>query len=103
MQRFGESPMADNVDADWHDKVMHTSLHVGDIDLMGSDGMPGTFVTPQGYHVSVQLDEPEEAERVFAALAEGGEIKMPLEQSFWARRFGMLTDRFGISWMVNCN
>jgi PhnB protein len=103
MQHFADSPMADNVGEEWYGKVMHASLQAGGIDLMGSDGMPGQFVTPQGYHVSAQFEEPEGAERVFAALAEGGEIRMPLEQSFWARRFGMLTDRFGINWMVNCN
>ncbi len=64
MQRFAEPPMADNVDEEWRGKVLHASLDVGDMDLMGSDGMPGQFVMPQGYHVTAKFDEPEEAERV---------------------------------------
>jgi len=100
--RHGDTPAADHVDPDWHDKLMHAHLCVGDFDLMASDTPPQHFVTPQGYHVSVQLDNVKKAERIFAALSAGAEITMPLEKTFWAKRFGMLTDRFGINWMVNC-
>ncbi len=84
---------------DWQKKIMHISLNVGQTCLMGSDLWGEHFVKPQGYHVSLQIDEPEEAERVFAALLEGGEATMPIGETFWARRFGTLTDRFGsIGW-----
>ncbi len=102
-QRFGGSPMAESVGQDWHDKIMHTQLTFGGMDLMGSDGMPGQFIKPQGYNVSVMTDAPEEADRIFNALAEDGEVTFPIQETFWARRFGMLNDRFGIGWMVNCN
>ena len=99
---YGESP-EDMGPADWKDKVMYGSLQVAGMDLMASDVDPDRFVTPQGYHISIMVDDVEEAERVFGALSEGGTTVTPLEETFWAARFGMLTDRFGISWMVNCN
>lgn len=100
--RYEGSPMESDVAPEWRGKIMHACLHVGGMDLMASDGPPEWFVTPQGYHISIQLDDPAETERVFSALSEGGQVTMPLEQTFWAKRFGMLTDRFGIGWMVNC-
>jgi len=75
---------------------------VGDAVLMGSDAPISDFQQPQGFSVALQNNDPTEAERVFNALAEGGKVKMPLQQTFWAERFGMLVDRFGIPWMVNC-
>jgi hypothetical protein len=57
---------------------------------------------PGGFAVALHVDEPAEAERVFAALADQGTVRLPIQETFWARRFGMLTDRFGIPWMVNC-
>jgi PhnB protein len=56
----------------------------------------------QGFSVSIQIETPAEAERVFHALAEGGSIRMPIQETFWAQRFGMLVDRFGTPWMINC-
>jgi PhnB protein len=103
LETYGGSPAEGMAPADWEDKIMHTTLHVGEMDLMASDVGPGQFEQPQGYNVSVQVDDVDEAERVFAGLSEGGEIVMPLEETFWAARFGMLKDRFGINWMVNCN
>ncbi|MBV9881187.1 MAG: VOC family protein [Gemmatirosa sp.] len=102
MQTHGESPMADQVPPEWQDAVMHVRLAVGDQVLMGSDAPPGHFRTPQGFAVSIQLADVAQAERIFAGLAEGGVQTMPLQQTFWAARFGMVTDRFGTPWMVNC-
>ena len=103
LMRFEGSPMAEHVPADWRSKVMHAGLSIGDQALMGSDGPPGRYERPQGFAVSLQIDDAAEAERVFDALAEGGTITMPLGETFWALRFGMLVDRFGTPWMVNCN
>jgi PhnB protein len=64
--------------------------------------MPGATGTKYGFSVSLQVDTPAEAERYFSALSDGGNITMPIGQTFWALRFGMLVDRFGVSWMVNC-
>jgi len=102
MQIHGESPMRDQVPADWHDAVMHVSMKVGDQLLMGSDAPGEYFQKPQGFSVSLQIDEPADAERIYAELADGGQVRMPLQKTFWAGRFGMLTDRFGTPWIVNC-
>ncbi|MGV0028159.1 VOC family protein [Phormidesmis priestleyi] len=97
-----DAPSAENVPAGWHDKIMHVCLHLGDCLLMGSDSPSGYFETPQDFYVQISVDEPIEAEHVFHALAENGKVKMPIEQTFWAIRFGMLVDQFGTPWMVNC-
>ncbi len=102
MMTHGESPMAEEVSPEWRDKVMHVRLEAGDQALMGSDAPPGHFEKPQGFSVSISITDPAEAERIFNTLAENGTVNMPLQQTFWAVRFGMLVDRFGIPWMVNC-
>lgn len=96
------TPGESHAPADWHDKIMHTSLQVGDMTLMGSDALPGHYNKPQGFDVSVNLTDPDEADRIFNALSQGGKVNMPLEKTFWAQKFGSLTDRFGIHWMINC-
>ncbi len=102
MMRYEGSPAAEHVGKDWHGKIMHACMSIGDQMLMASDAPPGNTKAPQGFSVSIHVDEPAEAERVFAGLADGGTVTMPMEQTFWARRFGMVTDRFGTPWMVNC-
>jgi len=69
---------------------------------MGSDTPPQMFQQPAGFSVTIGVDTPKEAERIFAALAEGGTVRMAPQETFWAKRFGMLQDKFGIAWMVNC-
>lgn len=100
MMKFSGSPMCDQMPPEMADKVMHGRIMVGDQVLMASDVTD--YVQPAGFSVTVNVEAPEEADRVFHALAEGGKIDMPIAETFWARRFGMLTDRFGIAWMVNC-
>ena len=102
MMTFGQSPAADQAPAGWRDKVMHARLKLGDSILMGSDAPPDRYNEPRGFSVSLSINSPGDAERIFAALAEGGTVQMPLQQTFWAARFGTLTDKFGIPWMVNC-
>jgi PhnB protein len=102
MLTHGNAPTAEHVSSDWHDKIMHARLEVGDRFLMGSDIPPGHFEPIKGFSVQLGIDDPVEAERVFRALAENGKVTMPFEQTFWAFRFGMLVDQFGIPWMVNC-
>ena len=88
---------------DLHNLIIHTRLLVGDQVLMGSDTTPDRPVDDMsGCSISLNVDSIAEAERVFAALSEGGSVQMPLDATFWAARFGMLVDRFGVSWMVNC-
>jgi PhnB protein len=98
---FREMPAEVGMPADWQDKIMHVSLRIGEDVLMGSDAPPGHFQQPQGFSVSVHPDNVEDGKRIFDALAEGGTVKMPFQETFWAQGFGMLDDRFGIPWMVN--
>ena len=102
MMTYGESPMAEQVTPESRNKIMHVTLAVGDGVLMGCDAPPQHHEKPQGFFVSIAIDSPVEAERLFQALSENGTVRMPLQQTFWAARFGMLVDRFGTPWMINC-
>ncbi|MBW4580263.1 MAG: VOC family protein [Tildeniella nuda ZEHNDER 1965/U140] len=103
MMTYGDSPMAEQTPPEKLDKIMHVSLTVGDTVLMGSDAPPNYFEKPQGFSVSLVFTDPGEAERIFNALAENGTVQMPLQATFWAARFGMVVDRFGTPWMINCD
>ena len=84
------------------DQIMHAHLVApGGAELMGSDGPGGEG--KDGVWVSINVDQPAEAERIFGELSQGGAVVMPIGETFWALRFGMLKDRFGVSWMVNCS
>ena len=103
MQTHGESPMKDQVPAGWHNKIIHARLVVGDTNaLMGSDAPPSHYAEPQGTHVSISIRTVGEGERIFKALAERGKVSMPFQKTFWSPGFGMVVDRFGTPWMVNC-
>jgi PhnB protein len=102
MTTHGETPARNQVSPDWHDKIMHAELTIGDTVLMGVDLSAQFYQRPQGFSVAIQATDAAEADRVFAALAQGGSVRMPIQKTFWAERFGMLTDRFGIPWMINC-
>lgn len=96
------TPAEAHVPAEWRDKILHARMTVGEDVIMGSDAPPGRFEPPKGFSVTIQLTDPAEAERIFQKLAEGATVQMPIQQTFWAARFGMLVDRFGTPWMVNC-
>jgi PhnB protein len=100
--RYGGSPMASDVPPDWPDKIMHASLTIGGLVLMGGDVAPDTYEAPNGFSLSLQIESRGEARRVYHALAEDGTVMMPLEPSFWAVLFGMVIDRFGVPWLINC-
>ena len=100
--RYAGTPLADQVPADWQNKVMHSSLAIGEHVVMGGDVAPDRYQKPQGFSLSLQIKTTTEAERVFHLLAKDGTVVMPLEKTFWAARFGMLVDRFGIPWLINC-
>jgi PhnB protein len=99
--RYGGTPLTNQVPADWSDKVMHGSVKVGEHELMGADVAPAHYEEPKGFSLSLQIKSVADAERVFHELAEEGRIVMPLEKTFWAERFGMVVDRFGIPWLIN--
>jgi PhnB protein len=99
---FADSPLADEVPPEWRGKILHTRMMVGDVALMGGDELPEDYIVPQGFNVTLNVDQAAGAERIFAALSEGGTVTVPLQETFWAVRYGMLTDQFGIPWMINC-
>lgn len=101
MFTHADTPICDQVGPDWQELIMHARLVVGGAVLMGSDAPPEMYAPAAGLWVSAQVDSAEDAERIFAALAEGGDVRMPIQETFWAVRFGMVTDRFGTPWMIN--
>jgi PhnB protein len=100
---YGNSPMKDQMPSDWGSRVMHVSLDVGGDLLMGADTPSAHFEKAQGTSISLTNLPFDEGTRVFKALSEGGTVVMPFEKTFWASGFGMLVDRYGIPWMVNCD
>jgi PhnB protein len=99
---FAGSPMENQLPPEARNKVMHIRMTVGKTVLMGSDAPGGRYQAPQGFSVSLSLKDAAEADRVYAALSANGKILMEIQQTFWAKRFAMFTDQFGIPWMINC-
>ncbi|MPT22993.1 MAG: VOC family protein [Starkeya sp.] len=103
LMRFGEAPEPPPpgmVPDGWDDKVMHSSFRIGDAELMASDGCQSDDAGFAGISLALSVASPQEAEQRFAALAEGGQVTMPLGPTFFAPAFGTLTDRFGVAWLV---
>jgi PhnB protein len=96
------TPAEEHVPPEWLDKIMHARLVVEGAVLMASDGLPDRYQEPKGISVSLQVKDPEKAERIFHALAAGGTVQMPIAETFWAVKFGMLRDQYGVPWMINC-
>jgi PhnB protein len=101
MRTIGESPIASTMPADAHGRIMHVTLQIGDQVLQGADAPPGQYTKPGGFCVAVDLDHFAEGNRVFNTLAENGNVHVPFQETFWAKGFGMLVDRFGTPWIVN--
>jgi PhnB protein len=101
--RYEGSPMAGQAPPDWGNKIMHGSVTVAGEVLMGADSVPQQYEEPKGISLSIHMSNPAGAERIFRELGEGGKIVMALEKTFWAERFGVLVDRFGITWSINCD
>lgn len=99
---YGETPPAEETPPDWHDRIIHASLNLRGRRLMGADQAGECYQAPRGMQVFLEYAEAEQAEAVFQRLAEGGRVTLPIAPTFWAARFGMLTDRFGVHWMIAC-
>jgi PhnB protein len=102
LQRYGDSPMKGKA-AD--DKVMHCLLKIGDSTIMASDNMSdeeNPLTVGNNISLAIGTDDVPKAEKMFEKLSDGGTVAMPMQETFWAERFGMLTDKFGINWMFNC-
>jgi PhnB protein len=103
MQTHGESPIAEHVPPENHDLILHACIERDGFILMASDAPPDSYEPPRGLWVSVQVQTAAEADRLFGAFARGGSVVMPIGETFWAARFGMVIDRYGIPWMINCD
>ena len=103
MFRYAGTPMLDQVPAGWDDKVMHANVTIGDLLLQAGDVAPDQYEQPKGFSLSIQLSSTSEAERMFEMLAKDGTVVMPLEKTFWAARFGVVVDPYGIRWLINCD
>ena len=102
MMRYADAPPDVPRMTERPERIMHARLDVAGRSLMGGDGPNTGASKPLGFCVAFQIDDAAEAERAFAALAEGGQATMPIGPTFFAQKFGMLTDKFGIPWMVYC-
>lgn len=102
---YRDSPAQEQARPEQLDHILHGFVQLGQSAIMGTDGGCPDGEGRQamrGCSLSISVTDTAEAERIFAALAEGGQVQMPLQETFWAHKFGMLTDQFGIAWMVNC-
>ena len=100
---YEDSPVAGQIPPGTAKKIFHAGLAIGDgIALEGSDAMPGQYKHQQIFAVMLRPKDSAEAERIFKALAEEGSVQIPMAETFWALRFGKVTDRFGVPWLVNC-
>lgn len=99
--RWGDSPLTKDAPAEWQEKILHARLVVGDTALLGADALPGSYESPRGFSILLSPNNAGEAERLFHALAQNGTVRIPLQESFWAQRFGSVTDQFGITWTIN--
>ena len=100
LMHFRDSPEPASCHVGNEDKVMHTSFRIGDTTVMASDGRCTGKPSFQGFALAITALDAAQAERLFGALAEGGEVQMPLGETFFSPRFGMVADRFGVSWMI---
>jgi PhnB protein len=100
LMRFKDSPEPAMNPSASGDKVMHTELRIGDATVMASDGRCQGKPSFQGFALSLTASDEAEAERLFAALSDGGQVQVPLAKTFFSPRFGMVADRFGVPWMI---
>jgi PhnB protein len=101
MMTYGDSPMAEQTPPGGRDKILHATFAVAGQFLTGGDATPEEYQKPQGVSVLLHVDKAAEADRIFEALSEMGAVQVPIQETFWAARFGMAADRFGIPWIIN--
>ena len=99
---YGASPAAAQ-HPDFADKIIHATLALGEVMVAGVDVAPAQYVPPQGFTLTLNLNSQDDARRIFANLSEGGKVLMPLQPTFWAELYAVLTDRFGTPWKINCS
>ena len=99
---YADSPMAAQVPPEWGKRIYHATFAFGERTFGAADSPPGGYRRPQGFSLMIGVDAPVNADRIFQRLSEKGTVQMPLQETHWAQRFGVLTDQFGIPWMINC-
>jgi PhnB protein len=102
MLKYGESPMATQVEPQWHERIVHAALQLGELELTGVDLLPHDYQRPQGFFVTLTISALAEAKQIFLSLSEDGEVRLPFQATFWSAGFGVLVDRFGVPWEINC-
>jgi PhnB protein len=100
LMRHGDTPGGSPAAENWKDKVLHVSMSLGGTSLLGADVDPGRFQPMRSAYLTLTFDNTPETERVYQLLSDGGQVFMPIDESFFAHRFAMLRDRFGTSWML---
>lgn len=101
MMTAGDAPPDSGTSPEWKDKIMHARISVPGGLLYGSDAPPQFYSKPEGFHVCIAVEDAAKGKAIFDALADGGQVQMPYEKTFWAEAFGMVVDRFGTPWMIN--
>jgi len=102
MMRYAEAPRREKAEpTGWGDKIYHVTLVLGNYMLQGADVPPESYQTPQGFSLNLELQDAGKGERIFNTLAQNGTVKMQLQETSWAQRFGFLVDRFGVPWLIN--
>ncbi len=102
MLTYEDAPAEMQAPPHWKKKICHATFTHPEFMFSGLDALPGQYQKPQGFTLQCNLNDPAEAERIFNALAQDGTVQMPLQETFWALRFGAVVDRFGIPWGINC-
>jgi PhnB protein len=102
MLSYGEAPMGDQVEPQWRKRIVHATLEWNGNRLLGADVLGGAYERPQGFFLTLSVDDLEKATFLFESLVEGGRVLMPLQATFWSPAFGVLVDRFGVPWEINC-
>jgi PhnB protein len=100
MMTHGQQPDPSSVKPEWKNAILHASISIGETELMATDVPPEQFQPMRSAYLSLSVDSIDEAERIYALLSDGGEIFMPMQETFFAFRFAMLRDKFGTSWMI---
>ena len=102
MLKFGDSPAGQQAAKEWQDKIVHANIIIQDIEIAGGDVTPEQYLAPQGFHLLLSVENEEEAQTIFNALSKDGHIVLPLQETFWSSCYGILVDRFGVPWKINC-
>jgi len=103
MLTYGETPMARSTDQRWHDRIVHATLLLDGFELTGVDMLPGQYQHPQGFFVTLALDDMARAKEIFDALSAEGSVQVPFQETFWSPGFGVVIDQYDVPWEVNAS